>query len=495
MIRTISPQPTLWESVIPQCLMGLPGDLAEIDALLDDERFFEPFRPFFDPVIGRPSVPIETYIRMMFLKYRYKMGFEPLCREVADSLAWRRFCRIPLAEAVPHPTTLMKITTRCGEEAVAGLNETLLAKAAEKDVVRLDKLRADTTVVEANVAYPTDSGLLAKGVAKLVKLSLAIKAAGLAARTTTRDRTRSVRRRAHAIAAWLRRRNDDAKEEVKAITGEMAVIAEAAIADARHLAINARRCLRRAGQSATCRAGALISELERTADLLEAVAAQTRTRLSGAVPDGSTRVVSLHDPDARPIAKGRLGRPVEFGFKAQVIDNADGVVLDHHVVKGNPPDAPMLVPAIARIAARFGRAPSSVTADRGYGEAAVDAGLEALGVKKVVIPRRGKPGAARQKVQRARSFQKLVKWRTGSEARISCLKRDYGWRRTRIDGTDGAQTWCAWGVLAHNATKINGLINAVDAPEPPKTSTFPTSAPPARRGTGPPGRHRATPAA
>ena len=135
------------------------------------------------------------------------------------------------------------------------------------------------------------------------------------------------------------------------------------------------------------------------------MAAQTRTRLSGVVPDGSTRVVSLHDPDARPIAKGRLGRPVEFGYKAQVVDNADGIVLDHHVVKGNPPDAPMLVPAIVRIAARFGRVPTSVTADRGYGEAAVDAGLEALGVKKVVIPRRGKPGVARQKVQRARSFQ------------------------------------------------------------------------------------------
>lgn len=492
MIRTVSPQATLWESVIPQCLMGLPGDLAEIDALLDDERFFEPFRPFFDPLIGRPSIPMETYIRMMFLKYRYRLGFEPLCREVADSLAWRRFCRIPLSASVPHPTTLMKITTRCGEEAVAGLNEALLAKAAEKSVIRLDKVRADTTVVEANVAYPTDSGLLAKGVAKLVALSVAIKAVGLAARTTTRDRTRSVRRRAHAIAAWLRRRNDDAKEEVKAITGEMATIAEAAIVDARHLATNARRGLRRAGRSATCQAAALVAELERTADLLERVAVQTRTRLAGAVPDGSTRVVSLHDPDARPIAKGRLGRPVEFGFKAQVVDNADGVVVDHHVVRGNPPDAPMLVPAIARIAVRFGQAPKAVTADRGYGEAAVDAGLEALGVKRVVIPRRGKPGVARQKVQRARSFQKLVKWRTGSEARISCLKRDYGWRRTGIDGTAGAQTWCAWGVLAHNAAKISGLINAEDAPTP-AAQTSP--APPARRGTGPPGRHRTTSAA
>ena len=109
-----------------------------------------------------------------------------------------------------------------------------------------------------------------------------------------------------------------------------------------------------------------------------------------------------------------------------------------------------------------------------------------------MIPRRGKPGVARQKVQRARSFQKLVKWRTGSEARISCLKRDYGWRRTRIDGTAGAQMWCAWGVLAHNATKISGLINAEDAPQPPEQTK---SAPPDRRGTGPPGRQRATPAA
>ncbi len=197
MLRTVSDQPTLWESVIPECLMGLPGDLAEIDELLDDQRFFEPFKAFFDPVMGRPSIPMETYLRMMFLKYRYRLGFEPLCAEVADSLAWRRFCRVPLGTRVPHPTTLMKITSRCGTDAIDGLNEALLAKAHEDKLVRLDKVRADTTVVEANVAYPTDSGLLAKGVAKLAKLTAAIKAAGLATRTTFRDRTRSVRRRAH----------------------------------------------------------------------------------------------------------------------------------------------------------------------------------------------------------------------------------------------------------------------------------------------------------
>jgi IS5 family transposase len=484
-LRTISPQPTLWESILPACCLGLPGDLAAIDALLDDERFFEPFRPFFDPAIGRPSIPMETYLRMMFLKYRYKLGFEPLCREVSDSISWRRFCRVPLDAPVPHPTTLMKITTRCGQQAVDGLNEALLAKAAEQKLIRLDKVRADTTVVEANIAYPTDSGLLAKGVARLARLTAKIKQGGLAARTKSRDRTRSVRRRAHDIGAWLRRRGDDAKEEAKAITGEMAQIAERAIVDARHVVLNARRGLRRSPTSVSGKVAALVAELERTADVVERIAAQTRIRLAGAVPDGSTRVVSLHDTDARPIAKGRIGKPVEFGFKAQVVDNADGIVLDHTVVMGNPPDAPMLVPAIARIKARFAKPPRAVTADRGYGEAAVDAGLEGLGVKRVVIPRKGRPGAARRQVQQRRSFRKLVKWRTGSEARISSLKRDHGWRRTLIDCIEGAQIWCGWGVLANNATKVAFLI----ASKPVPTSA-PLDAPPAERGVGPPGRRR-----
>jgi transposase, IS5 family len=149
--------------------------------------------------------------------------------------------------------------------------------------------------------------------------------------------------------------------------------------------------------------------------------------------------------------------PSEFGYKAQVVDNVDGIVVDHSLHIGNPPDASQLVPAIERVKARFGRAPRAVVADRGYGEAAVDAGLEQLGVHRVVIPRKGRPGTARQAVQRTPSFRKLVKWRTGSEARISCLKRDYGWRRTLTDGETGAATWCGWGVLAHNAAKISAL--------------------------------------
>lgn len=485
MLRTLNPERTLWEAILPEPCLRMPPELEAVDRLLDDRAFFEPYRSHFDPEIGRPSIPIETYLRMMFLKFRHRLGYESLCREVGDSITWSRFCRIPLGASVPNPSTLAKITVRCGEATIDKLNETLLAKAADAKVLRTDKVRADTTVVEANVAYPTDSGLLARGVAKMARAVAGLKAMGLATRTAHRDRTRSMRRRAHSIGAWLRRRSDEAKDEAKAITAEMATIAQAALVEARHVAANAARSLRRQGEAATGAAVSLVAELESTASLIEAVIAQTRTRIGGETPPGATRVVSLHDPDARPIAKGRLGKPVQFGYLAQVVDNADGVVLDHGVMVGNPPDAPLLAPAVARIKALVGRAPRAVAADRGYGQANVEAELRDLGVTTVAIPRKGKPGAARREVEGRRAFRRLVKWRTGAEGRISHLKHGYAMGRTLLDGVSGAQTWCGLGILAHNCVKISGLIDAKNQAAPATQRRRPplpaAASPPPRR--------------
>jgi IS5 family transposase len=444
---------------------------------LDDPVFFAPFTPFFDPRLGRPSTPMEVYLRLMFLKFRYRLGYETLCREVADSITWRRFCRIPIDGRVPHPTTLMKLTTRCGTAAVDGCNEALLAKAAQAKLLRTTRLRADTTVVPADVAYPTDSGLLAKAVRRIAAAGRRIQAAGGATRTKVRDRSRSAGARAREIGAKLRLRAAQTRDEpqavVRRITGELAGLAERAAADAEQLLLNARRALRRARVKGTelaaagvrdaaagRRRGRLHRAVNDLTDLLDAtrrIAAQTRQRLSGTTPDGATRRVSLHDGDARPIAKGRLGRPVEFGYKGQVVDNDDGVVLDHTLERGNPADAPQLAPAIKRVIRRTGRRPRTVTADRGYGEACVENDLHDLGVRTVVIPRKGRPGKARQAHEHRRAFRRTVKWRTGSEARISTLKRQYGWDRTRLDHLDGARIWTGHGVLAHNLVKIATL--------------------------------------
>ncbi|MGP0110636.1 MAG: ISNCY family transposase [Acidimicrobiales bacterium] len=457
MLRTVNAQPTLWEAILPEMCLGMPAELEAVDRLLDDPAFFEPFRAHFHAALGRPSVPIETYLRLMFLKYRYRLGFEPLCREVADSISWQRFCRIPLGTAVPHPTTLMKITTRCGSSAVEGLNEALLAKAQAAKVLKTNKVRADTTVVPANVAYPTDSGLMAKGVAKMAKSIEKLKGAGLASRTRSRDRTRMVRARARSIGANLRRRSGEAKDEVMAINADMVRIARVAVDEARQVAANALRTLKHLGDAAPRRLCSIAGDLEITAGRVAQIAEQTEKRLGGEVPDGATRLVSLHDPDARPIRKGRLGKPVEFGYKAQVVDNEDGVVLDHNVEVGNPADAPMLVPAIERVARRARRMPTAVTADRGYGENAIAEQLSTLGVRTVVLPTKGKPSAPRRAVENRPQFQRLVKWRTGSEGRISCLKRDFGWSRTQLDGIEGARTWCGYGVFNHNLAKIGAL--------------------------------------
>ncbi|MGV0796300.1 ISNCY family transposase, partial [Mycolicibacterium elephantis] len=443
MFRTVNDQPTLWDSILPPELLVLSVELGRVDALLDDPVFFAPFAAYFDARIGRPSIPMETYLRLMFLKFRYRLGFESLCREVGDSISWQRFCRIPFGTRVPHPTTLMKITSRCGDEAVAGLNEALLAKASAAKLLRTDKVRADTTVVAGAVAYPTDSGLLAKAIGSMARTVARIKDAGGATRTLARDRRRSAGRAARSIAAKLKLRGqqqrDQAQAAVRRITGELTGIAERTMREATSVIRNAKRALRGATGQRKGRLHRAINALTTLVERTERVVAQTRSRLAGVMPESATRLVSLHDVDARPIRKGRLGKPVEFGYKAQIVDNADGVILDHNIEMGNPPDAPQLAPAIERISRRTGHTPRAVTADRGYGHASVEDNLHELGVRSVAIPRTSKPTAARREFEHRRAFRDKVKWRTGSEGRINHIKRSYGWNRTELTTIQGAR--------------------------------------------------------
>jgi transposase, IS5 family len=319
MFRTVNDQPTLWDSILPPELLVLPVELGRVDGLLDDPVFFAPFAAYFDARLGRPSIPMETYLRLMFLKFRYRLGYESLCREVSDSISWQRFWRIPFGTRVPHPTTLMKITTCCGQDAVTGLNEALLVKAATAKLLRTDKVRADTTVIEAAVAYPTDSGLLAKAIGSMARSVARIKAAGGATRTRSRDRRRSAGRRARSIAAKLKLRGEQqrgaAQAAVRRITGELAAITEAAMREAATVIGNARRALRGASGHRKGRLQRAINRLDTLVGCAERVVAQARSRLGGVMPESASRVVSLHDVDARPIRKGRLGKPVEFGYK------------------------------------------------------------------------------------------------------------------------------------------------------------------------------------
>jgi len=452
-LRETDPQAslTMWEALLPEQAKRLPAELAQIDAYLDDERFIAPWRALFDRRLGRPSIPVDTLLRLLYLKHRYQLGYESLCREVADSIGWRRFCRIGLDQPVPHPTTLVKLVGRAGPEVIGQLNAALVGKLAQDKLLRGRKLRVDTTVVEADIDYPTDADLLEQAVRKLGGLVRRIKAQGAASRTRFRDRGRAAGRRMKQLAHSLRRRGGEAMVEVDRLTGEVAGLATQTLRQVQAVVRNARRALGR--QPHTGRLGRLVGELEATIGLTGRLLAQTDQRLAGnrVIAD---RLVSLSDPDARPIRKGKPGRPTEFGYTLLVAEEERGFICDHQLRQGNPPDAPQLVPAVQRVAQVTGRVAATVVGDRGFGTTANDRALAELGVTRAGLQRKGRLSPSRAVLERTRAFRRMRNWRVGIEARISHLKRGFGLRRTRLRRLPGAKTWAGLGIFAYNLQRM-----------------------------------------
>ena len=318
-------------------------------------------------------------------------------------------------------------------------------------LLRARKLRVDTTVVEADIDYPTDADLLEHAIRKLGGLVRRIKGRGAASRTRFRDRGRAPGRRMKQLARTRRRRTGVAMAEVDRLTGEVARLARRTLREVQVVARNARRALtRRPGDG---RLGRLVGELEETIGLTGRLLAQTDQRLAGnrVIPD---RVVSLADPDARPIRKGKPQHPTQFGYTLLLAADECGFIADHQLQRGNPSDAPQLVPAIQRVIALTGRPPGTVVGDRGFGTAANDQAVQALGVRRVGLQRNGTPGKARLALERTRRFRRLRTWRVGIEARISQLKRAFGLRRTRLRRLGGARIWVGLGIFAYNLQRM-----------------------------------------
>jgi IS5 family transposase len=300
----------LWEESLPVEVKQLPEDLAALDRVLSDPRLLGPilvrfrreFRETGRLVLtdGRPRIAMETYIRLMVLKARYRWGYRSLVAEVSDSIHLRRFCRISLAERVPDESTVRKLTRRMGPETVSNMTRMLILTATRERRFRPRAVRIDSTVVEADIKYPTDSGLASHGVRALARegRKLAQRIGGQGRRV--RDRSRAMGRRLRAI----RRRSGEAKAEVLKLTAQTGELLERSVKEARRLAKVTRSKARGRGAKAKLRAAGKLEEL---ADRCEKVASQIKQRVAGeAITD---RLVSLSDPDARPIRKGKIGKP------------------------------------------------------------------------------------------------------------------------------------------------------------------------------------------
>lgn len=420
------------------------------EQLLDDERFMEPFLENHQTTRGRPTKAIETFLRMMYLKRRYQLGYESLVQEVGDSITWRRFCRISIDEPMMDSTTLIKARKRYGDEWVEQLNELLIQKLEEAKVLKHRKLRTDTTVVESDIHHPTDATLLQDGVKAITRCVKKIRKVASHAAEGFEDRTQEVKRYILSIAKLLRRRTQQSWDDLNQITEQVATTTE-------DICNQASEVLHKTQDKGKHSVNAMKEQLDGAITLTRRLIDQAKQVVSGnrRIPD---RIVSFFDPEARPIKKGKLSKTAEFGYKVRIDETESGFVTGYELYEGNPSDDELLIPAVEQHEKQFGSVPNAVATDRGFGSKKNELKLEGLGVARISPPFRGKKSKKRAELEKQPWYQDLQRYRAAGEAKISLLKRKYGLNRSRYRGRSGSKTWVGLGIWVHNLKRATQMI-------------------------------------
>jgi transposase, IS5 family len=453
--RSVSDGATLWEVVLPAEAVRLPKDIAAADRVLADPGLVEVFRRYFSPDQGRRSIPLDTFVRLMFLKWHFGVGYDQLVEWVEGSITLRVFARIGIDQPVPDPSTLKRIAKRCGVEAVEALNQVLVVGAGRRGLVDVSRVRVDSTIVDANLAYPTDSGLLTKAVKGLVAAGERLSSPlGLGVRVDdVGDELADLNRE---IGAWARSRHPDRADEILVVTDQIADLARRVGSQALTV-VEAAAPLLATKDRAPKGTRRALNTMRALLGVLDDLVFQATERARERPVPAAQKRLSLHDTDARPMSKGTTRKGTQFGYTAQIAEDANGLIIDYGVHIGQPGDSDLIGPAIQSITAALS-VPQVVTADKTYGAAHAREALTEAGVGLVAIVAKGNQSPERQTVEATDTFKAHTRWRAGIEARISTLKRDHGWDRTRMSGITGARTWLGWGIFSHNTLKEARLL-------------------------------------
>jgi len=447
----------LFDVALPEPLRDLPADLAAIDELLRDDAMLAPFREHWEQEVkagligssrwGRPTIPMATYVRLMVLKHRYRWGYEVLVREVADSLHLRRFCGIALHHDAPDESTVRKMTRRLGHEVVDELVRALIKKATSERRLRLRAMRCDSTVLEADIRYPTDINLVGDAVRTLVRVAGQAREAVPGATARVRDRGRAIGKRIRELSRTLRRRTGEARSEVERLLTESARLLQATIRDARQLLTQALHEVQTMVEQPTRAQVRAVVELAQFTARAEQLAEQVRRRVAGE-PIGD-RLVSVFDIHARPIRKGKLGVPTQFGYLLQLTEltpttqrGARGLLLPPTLHVGNPPENVLLPDTVAELG-KVDASPKVAAFDGGFTLNATRTAMADIGSEVFIVGSKKNAGSRRHQ-------RRLARYRVGCEGRISHLKREFGARRSRLKGASGAHTWASWTVLCYD---------------------------------------------
>lgn len=434
--------------------------LKQLDGVLDDEqlvdRVFEALtkRHQESARTGRPSTPAEIVLRMLVLKHLRGWSYEQLQWEVTGNFVYRRFCRID-GGAVPDEKTMVRYGQLVGGELLEQLFARVVELAKLRDVTKGRRLRVDTTVVEAPIHYPTDSGLLADAVRVLSREAGKIEEAGAKLPFVRTDVRRSLARRLLEIGYALRQRGDEAKAALvkpyKRLLRTTGRTVRQAIR-ARKAAIRAMKKTRGKRRAALARS---VEKLDVFIPRAEQVIRQTRARICRGQTSSEGKLLSIFEPHARILRRGKLHKPTEFGALVKVQESEGGIVTDVSIVDTHH-DAALLVPSVEKHIEIFGGPPILASTDRGFYSGDGVKRIEELGVRRVVVPFPGKRSQKRLRHEKQRWFRRGRAWRAGGEARIARLKHRFGMARSRYRGPDGTARTAYWAGIANNLVAIAG---------------------------------------
>jgi IS5 family transposase len=407
---------------------------------------------------GRPGTTAEVILRMMLLKHFRDWSFADLTREVRANLVYREFTRIGGGK-VPDDKTMGRLARQLAPAVVEKLHRRVVEIALEKKVASGRKLRVDTTVVETDIHYPTDSSLLGDGVRVLIRVMKKI--GDIAGRTGTalRDRSRSVKLKVLAIARASRNKTEKGQQKLKQAYAGLLEATGRVVGQAKKFSREIAEGIKRGNRKLLKRARLRLDEM---IPRVQQVLWQTRQRVMGGNTRAEGKLVSVFEPDTEVIRKGKAKKPNEFGKLIRIQEAENQLITGYEVLDERPADSTLLIPSLRQHIELFGHAPNALTADPGFFSAANEAAAKKLGVKWVSIPSTGNPGEKRRAMQKKRWFKKLQKWRTGCEGRISVLKRRHGLQRSRYKGPCGMKRWVGFGVIADNLIHIADHMAAND---------------------------------
>jgi IS5 family transposase len=366
------------------------------------------------------------------------------------NLAYRDFTRIGLGK-VPDAKTLARIAQALGGEVIAKLHERLVAIAQAQGAVRGRKMRVDTTVVETNIHYPTDSSLLGDGARVLTRTMKKIEKQAGKLKRKVRDRTRSVNKRVRAIAMASRQNAAGIEERRRKQYGELLRFSRQILHDAQRvmeeMSSRRKKSLRRLTEGLSIMAGRVRQVIK-----------QAKTRVFEGITQMPGKLVSLFEPETEIIRKGKASKPTEFGKLVQIQEAENQVITHYEVFEQRPSDRELLLSSVEAQVRKLGRVPQLVTADAGFYSQAQERAIQEKGVRWVAVPNRNTSSVERKRLEKLRWFKKAQRWRTGCEGRISVLKRRHGFSRCRYRGLDGMKRWVGLAVLADNLINIGNAL-------------------------------------